>query len=312
MKLDRLLAIVMLLLNRGRISAKELADQFEVSVRTIYRDIEAINQAGIPIATYQGVNGGIGILENYKIDRNVLTAEEVASIITALKGISTTMDDRKLSDALEKMKGMAARGRQDDRDRVIVNFNPWGSSRKEKEKFNTIRGAAESSQLVSFEYINNRGECMERTVEPMSLIFKGTYWYLYGFCRERQDYRVFRLSRMRSLSVENERFIRRDKNVTDLDLESEWGNRRLVELVLKFAPCVRVRVQDSYDEDMVEQLPDGSMLVRVTYPEDEWVYGNILSYGPDVEVLEPPYFREIIRERARRVWEKYGKDQDLG
>jgi predicted DNA-binding transcriptional regulator YafY len=309
MKLDRLLAIVMLLLNRGRISAKELADQFEVSVRTIYRDIDAINQAGIPIATYQGVNGGIGILENYKIDRNVLTSDEISSIITALKGASTTMDDRKLSDALEKMKGLSGRGRQEDQqesgDKVIINFNPWGSSRKEKEKFNIIRSAAEEGYLISFQYINNRGECIDRIVEPMSLYFKGTYWYLYGYCRIRGDYRIFRLSRMRNLTVEKEKFIRRDKNITDLDLESEWGDRRAVELVLKFAASARVRVQDSYDEAMVDQLEDGSMLVRVTYPEDEWVYGTVLSYGPDVEVLEPVYFREIIRDRAYKVWEKY-------
>lgn len=309
MKLDRLLAITMMLINRKKISAKELADHFEVSVRTILRDLETINQAGIPVVSYQGANGGFGIIEEYKIDRNVLTPDEVISIVIALKGVSTTLEDRKIKDTLEKMKTLIP-GHQNEMNRrgnqLIIDFSPWGSSKAQKDRLNIVRRAIEDSKLLSFYYTNTQGISSQREVEPTSLSFKGYSWYLHGYCREKKGFRIFRLSRIKKLTIEDQGFTPRE----EIPNETGWvadtsNNRNSVDLVLRFTPRVRYRVEDFFDEEQVTLQQDGTMIVKVSWPEDDWVYGTILSYGEDVEVLEPPHIREIIKEKAKGIQQMY-------
>ena len=314
MKLERLLAIVVLLLNRGRVTAKELAEYFEVSTRTIYRDIETINQAGIPIVTYQGNNGGLGIMENYKVDRHLLTPEEMRSIIIALQGFNTTLEDRKLNDITEKMRGLITRAEQDEihrqNEQLVVDFSPWGNNKEVRDKVNLIRHAIERNKLIEFSYTDMTGGVQLRAVEPMTLLLKGYSWYLHGYCQLRNDYRLFRVSRMRGLQALGETFIRREKSFEGWSWE--FGERTAIELVLKFSPRVRARVEDYFTEENIEVQPDGSLLVHVRWSEDEWVYGMVLSYGKDVEVLEPPHVRQIVWEKARAILQNYAADVDCG
>lgn len=309
MKLERLLAIIVLLLNRGRVTAKELAEYFEVSPRTIYRDIETINQAGIPVVAYQGGNGGFGIMDTYKVDRHLLTPEEMGAIVTALRGVNTTLKDRKLTDIMEKMEGLIARGQKEELkqldERLVIDFSPWVGSKLMRERVNLLKVAIEGEKLVQFEYTDAEGVLRERCIEPMTLVLKGYSWYLYGFCRMREDYRLFRLSRMKGLRCLNERFIRRVKGFEGFAWGEPVETRRLIELVMRFSPRVRVRVEDYFDAENIETAPDGTMLVRVRYHEDDWVYGMLLSYGNDVEVLEPPHLREIISRKAEEIVEVY-------
>lgn len=308
MRLYRLLAITILLLNREQMNASELAEYFEVSVRTIYRDLETINQAGIPITSYQGSHGGFGILENYKIDKYLLTPEEILSVITALKGVSKTFNDQRIFSVMEKMKGLmpkAEKQRFPAHDQMIFDFTPWGNhnQRKEREKIDLIRCALEEMQVISFEYINRQGRLLERRVEPLSLIFKGYSWYCYSYCRLKEDYRLFKLSRMKNLHLEEERFPPRD--ITQLVWESPDDQAEMIDLVLRFHPQARGRVEDCFDFEQIEKTDDGFLLVRVSFPEDEWVYGFILSYGSDVEVIEPTYLRKIIQKKAEKISEIY-------
>jgi predicted DNA-binding transcriptional regulator YafY len=311
MKLDRLLAITILLINKKRISARELAERFEVSIRTIHRDIEAINCAGIPVASFQGAAGGFGIMENYKIDRNVLTINDIYSIVTALKGMNTTFDDKHVSDILEKISGLVPECELSNaaikRGQTIIDYSPWGWGDKQKQKINTVRKAIEESRLISFNYTSSKGENVRRTIEPMGIVFKGFFWYFYGYCRLRNDYRFFRISRVKDLNQETESFKRRNKSFEDIQIDLHWkdDNQKFIRLVLKFRPEAYMRVVDSFDEDMIWEQTDGSYMVEVSFPEDEWVYGTILSYGNDVEVIEPQYLRDIIRDRAKKVWEQY-------
>lgn len=310
MKIDRLLAITMLLVNRKRISARELAEHFEVSVRTIHRDIEAINQSGIPVISYQGASGGFGIMENFKVDKNVLTPDNIIAIITALKGISTAMDDRKIHDTLEKMKGLISGYSAADPDKfkeqVVIDFNPWGANVQDKEKLGVLKEAVGENRLIRFFYTNSKGESGERDVEPMGLVFRGASWYLYGYCRVREEYRMFRLSRMKSVRLLSEYFKHRGKSLEEFTRESGWsGDVKYVNLKLHFSPSVRVRVEDSFAAEQIQVNEDGSSTVCVTFPEDNWVYGMILSYADDVEVLEPQYLRAIIKEKGRKIWELY-------
>jgi predicted DNA-binding transcriptional regulator YafY len=310
MKVERLLSIVMLLMNKGRVTANELAEYFEVSGRTIVRDMEAINMAGIPIVSYQGKNGGFGILENFKLDKNFLTPDEISSMLRALTGISKAYNDRHLDNIMEKVQGLIPKDKRQSISRqsqkLIIDLSPWDEYNPQKKKVDLINIALEDSYVVSFKYTNAKGAFSERIVEPASLVLKVHTWYLYGYCREKQDYRLFKLSRMKDLIMLEESFDAREVQVENFPWQGSWKNPNIMQhIVMKFSSKVKNLVEDYYDEEQIEYLEDGELIVTVDYPEDEWVYGMILSYGSEVEVLKPSHIREIIKERALKIVETY-------
>lgn len=304
MRIDRLLAITVMLLNRRRVTARELADYFDVSVRTVYRDIEAIMAAGIPIMSFQGNTGGFGIMENYKLNRQLLTFQDMTAILTALKGVNATFRDRSLDGAIEKISALIPDDKEDDyrrhSERFIYDVFPlWGESRQ-RQVLETVRSAVISDRLLRFSYRNAKGEYSERLVEPMTLVCKRYHWYLFAYCRMREDYRVFRLSRLREPVVLDETFARREKSFRDVE-QPDTAALPTVRLRLKFAPAVRVHVEDFYDDESITVQPDGSLVVDVTFPEDPWVYSHILSFGEMVQVLEPAHIRRIIEDQAIKI-----------
>jgi predicted DNA-binding transcriptional regulator YafY len=309
MKLDRLLYIVIALLNKDQVTAVELAKYFEVSVRTIYRDIEALNMAGIPVYSQQGTGGGFSMLDNYKMDKQFLKDEEISSIITALKGMSTTIDDIKLDGIVEKLKALGSDTKEGSSKDLILDFTPWGSTKKQKEKLSTIKKAIEEIKVISFKYTNNSSESAQRFVEPVKLIYKGYSWYLYAYCRTREDIRVFKLSRIINLEILEEVFLPREIHdssyETSLDIDKLGTNTKMIKITMKFTPNMRAKVQDYFDESNIEYLDNGSMRVEILNPDNEWTYGFILSFGADVEVLEPKYLRDIIKEKSLRIYNLY-------
>lgn len=310
MKLERLLAIVIILINRKRVQAKDLADMFEVSVRTIYRDIEAINQAGIPVVTYQGVNGGIGIMDGYKWDKNVLTHDELASIAVALKSVSTTYGQSSTGVILEKIKGLIPKNESEHFEaktgHVLIDFSPWGSDPAHKEKLEVLREAIRLSRCVSFVYHNSRGEETERAVEPYTLVLKRQRWYLYAFCTFRGGFRFFKVSRMRDVKVLDKTYHRQNVEPEQLPWEKEWYNpKNTVELVLKCQQEIRPLVEEWFGIENVHTDDGGYSIARAKLPEDDWLYGFILSFGAKAEVLAPEHIRDIIREMAAEVHNLY-------
>lgn len=310
MKIDRLLSIVVYLLNRELVSAAELARRFEVSARTIQRDMEAINLAGIPILSVQGPSGGYGIMDSFKMDRRLVTPDDLFYIITALKGISEQLDDGQLDDTLEKMRGLlpAASGEPFKRrqERLFIDFSMLGGGPAQRDAFRVVQAAVEEGRLLEFEYTSNRLERLSRVVEPMTVVFKWRAWYLFGYCRLRGDYRLFRTSRIRRPLILDEGFARRDLSFEafsrDYDPE-KTGN--LVDILLRFSPEMAAVVEEFHNEEDMERQKDGSLVVRLSMPEDGWTYGYILSYGHFVEVLEPEGLRRIIKESVGKIAEIY-------
>ncbi|VBB08253.1 Hypothetical protein LUCI_3524 [Lucifera butyrica] len=313
MRLNRLLSIVMLLINRKRIQAKDLARLFEVSVRTIYRDIETINEAGIPVVAYPGANGGLGILENYRVDKNILSDEEIISILRALRGLESSLGDKKILHIIEKVTGLIPRNKMEQVNekcnQVVIDLSGWEEREAFKERVNVLNEAVEGCRAVSFRYIAANGVETERTVEPLQIYFKERTWYLYAFCHLRNDYRFFKLARMKKLQCLETTFQPRA-------VAGQWYNGQAgregagVELKLKFSPRVRGRVEEYLFAGELHYGEDGFLYVTVVYPEDEWVYGFILSFGKDVEVLQPLHIKTIICERAAAILDVYdGKKQ---
>lgn len=310
MKIDRMLAIIVMLLNRDRVSAKELSEKFEVSVRTIYRDIDAINLAGIPIISYSGNNGGFGIMENYKIDHQLLTLKDMFTMLTALKGINTTLENIELETAIEKVSSLIPKEKTEDLkihfEQIVLDIMPWGYRQKHKNQVKEIHEAVIHNKLIKFLYTNIKGVKTERVVEPMTLLFKGYVWYLFAFCHERNDYRIFRLSRIRSLVVLEKVFNRREKTYHEFMHNSE-KNIKDIDLVLKFTPEMRIKVEEIFDEEQIDLQENGFLIVKASWPEDDWIYATILSFGENVEVIKPVYVKEKIKEKAKNILKVYNK-----
>jgi len=307
MKLDRMLAIVMLLLNRSRVSAKELAERFEVSLRTIYRDVEAINMAGIPIVSYAGANGGYEVADRYRLDRQTLSLEELESIIVALRGMQATLDDGRIGGLLDKVGALLAKSERERSggasQELLIDINPWRTGRAEKSTLLPLREAVAECRVVTFSYTDGEGVRSRRVCEPMAVVMKGFGWYLYAYCRKRMDFRIFRLTRISGLEVLEETFQRREARLEELD--SRWIAAKPAAPPLKvkllFRPSVLARVLDHFEPEEIREQPDGSLLVETESLDDAWLPARLLAYGAAVTVLEPDRLRRELRDEALAV-----------
>ncbi len=300
-KINRLLEITLVLLNKKDVTAGELAARFGVSTRTIYRDVDDLSAAGVPVYTNKGSRGGISLLENYALNRTLLTDHERDSLLLALKTLQATKYPQ-IDTIVEKIGGVFKQAGAADW--VRVEFSPWGSGPNEENKFLEIKQAILERRVTGFDYINVKGILSRRKIEPMLLLFKGQSWYVWGYCRTKRDFRTFRISRIRNIEVTGENFIRRPLE-NDRQEEPPAAALQNVTLKLRFRPENLYRVYDDYDEGCIKRNPDGTYDVTVTFPEDEWVYGYILSFGNSVEVLEPPHIRDIVRQRLQKALDFY-------
>ena len=309
MKLDRLVSIIVVLLRKERVQAKELAEMFEVSVRTILRDVDAINLAGIPIVTYQGANGGIGIAEGYRLDKSVLTSDEMASLLSALKGISGTLPDSKHEILLEKFRNIISPSQAEllntKSKQFIIDLSPWIGNDQLKENLKILEKAISECKIVRFSYLDSFGSRTSRTAEPYSLVLKGQNWYLYAWCILREDFRLFKISRIKELELLKETYIPKEISLERLELENEPKRTgKEIKLKLLFDKELFNIVEAFYGDD-AELLEDGKSVVMISAEEDYQLYGYLLSFGPGLEVLEPPHIRKILAEAALKMFQKY-------
>jgi predicted DNA-binding transcriptional regulator YafY len=313
MRMDRLLNMVVLLANRKRVRAKELAEQFGISVRTVYRDVDTICQAGIPIVSFPGLNGGLGIADGYRLDRNVFSEDELASVMVALQGVAGSYGDPHAASVQEKIRAAVA-GHRTDRFRersesIRIDYSGWGSAPHLKERVELLKEAVENRCRVRFEYGNAKGELLRREAEPYTLVLKNGSWYLHAYCLTRREFRLFKLARMRSLEATDRIFERRDIEAEQLPWEGDRpASAPHVSLVLRFPAELRLLAEDWFGAEAVGPEPGTagrSILARITWPEDEWLYGYLLSFGDRMEIVEPERMRVKIRDTALRIAKLY-------
>ena len=312
MRLERLLSIVFLLLNRDKITAPELAVKYQVSERTIYRDIKTINEAGIPVISYTGQEGGFSIIEDYRIDKQVLTFKEMIAIVNALKGVNASLQNHEIDNIIEKICDLMPRNGVREKPlrdaNIAIDLVPWNISRQYKKNLKTINTALENRAIITFNYTKMDGVSTKRTVEPMTMMFKGYTWYLFGYCRLRKDYRVFRISRIKNLQPTHRLFTRKQKSYQEY---LNWDEKApSVTLKLKFKKEMRAQIGDQFHESQVDYDESGNMIVTTTMPENNWLYGYILSFGSFIEVLAPEKYRRIIAEEGYKIMQVYKKSSD--
>lgn len=304
MRIDRLLAITVLLLGRDRVTAAELAEKFEVSVRTVYRDIEAMSMAGIPVVPYSGNGGGYSLIETYKLDRRLLKTEDIRAIMSSLSGLNRTLGDRHMQSALDKIGSLLPRGSGPQApslcEQLVIDLFPWNQNPAQVDTIRTVHQAISETRLLHFHYQNSHNESGRRRVEPMTLVFKGYGWYLFAFCTTRNDFRFFKLSRMSELAIAAETFARRPAGYQSY-LPEKKNSGNSYQLVLEFAAEMAPFLEDSFPQEPKAPQENGSIRITLTVPQDDWVLGMILSYGPYVRVIEPDTIRDQVVSAAKKI-----------
>lgn len=304
MKIDRLVSIIMILLDKQRIGAQELADMFEVSPRTIYRDIDAISMAGIPIRGTAGVGGGFEIMPEYKIDKKFFSTADLSALLMGLSSLSSMIRGDELAHALAKVRSFVPADRAKEIElkvnQICIDLSPWIGSRNIQPYLEILKAALQDSRVLSFEYIAHRGNKTARTVEPYQLVLKGSHWYLQGYCRKRNDFRLFRLSRMSNLQMQEEIFTPRDYQKPQLDFDDIWAAMQ-TKIKIRIHKSIMDRMLDfcSYDDF----LPDGDEHYIVSFPfiENEYHYNILFSFGDKCECLEPLHIRAEMKRRIHDI-----------
>lgn len=300
MKIDRLVSIIMVLIDKERIGAQELADMFEVSPRTVYRDIDTINMAGIPIRSIPGVGGGFEIMQKYKIDKNVFSADDLSAILMGLSSLSDMIRGNELINALAKVKSFIPTDKANaielKANQIYIDLSSWIGNQNTQSYLDIIKTALQNCRLVSFEYIAHHGKKTVRTVEPYQLVLKSGHWYFQGYCLIRNDFRLFRLSRILNLQIKQEIFTPRDYQKPILQFE-EILQTMQTEIKIRIHKSIMDRVLDYCTYERFSPNGDEHYIVDFPFIENEYYYDILLGFGNKCECLKPLHIRAEMKRR---------------
>ncbi|MGG7213035.1 helix-turn-helix transcriptional regulator [Clostridium nigeriense] len=298
MKGNRLFEIIYILLDKKNVKAKDLAEHFEVSQRTIYRDIEALSEAGVPVYMTKGKGGGISLLADFILNKAVLSQEEKKEILAAMQGLNA-VNENEFNGALSKLSSFLGGNNENW---IEVDFSNWDRNNELGDKFTDIKSSIINKNLISFEYFNSGGEVLERIVEPLKLVFKSQGWYLYAYCKKREDNRFFKLTRMKNIKIISEKFTRTAPNKLFLEEDIGYSNK-LIHLKLRVNKKLGFRIYDEFQKYSLDD--NGDFIVDLDFQLGDWLYGYLMSFGENIEVLEPLYIREEIKKRLLCALSKY-------
>ena len=291
------------LLDKGTVTAPELAKKFEVSVRTIYRDIDMLSGAGIPVYTTTGHGGGIHLFDNFVLKKSLLSEQEMQDILIGVQSLSAVQ----YPDTDGVMSKLKATFQIAESDWIEIDFSRWGSIvEKEKQYFEMLKRSILGRQEIQFLYYNSLGEVSQRRCQPLKMVYKDKAWYLYAYCLKRNDYRLFRISRIKELLVTDQYFkSHSEMKESVFSLMEEMGKPITIEL--SFPKEVSYRVYDTFEDDVIKWNGQ-EIRVNVTLPETEWLYSFIMSFGNQISILYPISLKEKIIERYKIALKHFEED----
>ncbi|WXR61063.1 YafY family protein [Peptostreptococcaceae bacterium AGR-M142] len=306
MKIDRLFKILYILINKKQVTAKYLADKFEVSIRTIYRDIDTLSMSGIPVYTNKGKGGGISLMENFIMNKSMLSSKDQNNILLGLEILKSTQYDN-IEDAMQKLKAVFNKTNDSW---IEVDFSHWGSYRDEKLKFEKLKYALTSYLIVEFYYYDSSGKKTKRKIYPLKLIFKEKSWYLVGFCILRNDYRVFKIQRIKNVVVLKEGFCKDKYDINKIDLSYEKINTtkkstNLIEFEIIIDSKLKNRVYNEFNIEDIKFNKDGDFNIKFIAHENDWLYNYFFSYENHIKIIKPIEVKDIMIKKLEMVLEYY-------
>lgn len=299
MQASRIFEMLYMLLEHDKLTAQELAERLEVSVRTVYRDVQALSEAGVPVYADRGKGGGISILPTFKLSRSLLSEDERRSILASLQAAAQTgAEDGAVLRKLRAFFGTSAC------DWVQIDFSDWSGTQDHDVAL--LREAILSSRVLAFDYYGESGEKTERVVCPLRLWFKGQAWYLRAYCLTRRAVRTFKLSRLKRPRIVPGVFPPEALAArTQDEPRTDWPEPALVHLRMLADACMAYRVFDDFAEESITRLEDGNYVIDARFPPGAWIVSIVLSYGAHAQVLEPPELRDEIRKAAENLLARY-------
>ena len=306
MKYQIMIGILFTLLARRRISARELAAKYDVSTRTVYRYLEEMTIAGIPVDVARGANGGIYISDAYKLPRGFMTQGEYESAISAMQAMQSELGDENLRAAIEKLSAQCKEERKDGAisGNILVDSGTWGGERKFSDKLDLLEEAIAEHEALEIDYIARSGEHTARVILPHLLVYKQNIWYLYAFCRMRGAFRLFKIGRMRSIVKTGEKFAPLPFTREDVPLSFWTNGEETVDARFSIAPEALPFAEEWLGIENVRE-ENGGYVADVTLPDDDSLVEKILSAGAGFKVLSPRSLAERVRNEARKIAERY-------
>jgi len=300
MKVDRLIGIITVLQNNKKVTAPYLAKKFEVSRRTINRDIEDICKAGVPIVTMQGADGGISIMEGFNLDTTVFTTEDLQAVFIGLKSldsVSNTSHSQKLANKMSADNNSII----SLADNISIDLSSYYKDSL-ASKIDLLKTAMNEKRIIGFYYYYNKGEA-NKFVEPYQIIFKWSSWYVFGYCTERNDFRMYKLNRLWDLHIADNVFVPREVPKESTDFDSH--NPDDYEITAIFETSEKYRLVEEYGIDSFTETENGKLLFKRGFTKLDIVVSWFLSFGDKVEVIEPLEIRERIKNIVEIVYKKY-------
>ena len=299
LKIDRLIGILSILLQKDKVTTSQLAEKFEVSRRTILRDIDTLNLSGIPIISEQGQGGGISIMENYKIDRTLLSNDDMQAILSGLQSLDSVSGTNRYRQLMEKLSADDSSVNVDNY--IIIDLANWDRSTV-SDKIEHIKTAIDQRKLISFRYFSPTGESI-RKIEPYHIIFQWSSWYVWGYCTEREDLRLFKLTRMTELTVTDEVYEKR--NIPKYVCDKLRHTRGEITVKVRFDKSIKWRIIDEFGADKLKYNENGDIIMDFTWSDKQTFFGYILGFADKAEILEPNEYREEFSGILKNISSHY-------
>lgn len=304
MQLERMLSIILILMNKKIVTGEELARHFEVSLRTIYRDIEKISQTIVPISALSGKGGGFYIMDNYVLDKTILSKEEIRPLLSIINSAKAILgSNENFNSFIDKFKEFYKENNIEEI--PTIDMMPLWNSIDISIYFDVINKGIEENRLLIFEYVNRNLKQEERKVEPVKIIFEKGNWYFIGYCLNRQDYRTFKFSRIKDLKL-GDKFIKRKAAIKDIeDYLRKSFEENATAVTLKFSNRFVPQLEEHFKKEKITYMEDGTAEVMDFLPKDEGLKKFVLSFGTECEVLSPSDLRMDMKKYIEKILSLY-------
>ncbi len=314
MKIDRLLGILSVLANRSRITIQELAERFEVSKRTIFRDLDTLNQSGVPIVTYSGIGGGVAVIEGYKLKSNILLRNDIKNVFTALNGLMSIDESTDLTNLMAKLIPEETSTVFSESD-YVIDLSSWFQDSITQEKVSDLHKAIKNRNCIYLEYISKRSRSA-RIIHPHKLVFKQSCWYLYAFCEDNQEFRLFKVSRIATYKIMDASF--NCKTVEKIDFRKDFGvglfsskdSTSLFEIILEYDVTNEFFLTDKIDAKFFHRINSAKEKGQIIFSVSdlEWATNLVFSLQDKVKVIAPIALKEAVKTRIKRINALYKDD----